>query len=79
MIFILFFIVIRVENERLGLDYYDDTEVYELRAKDEFRDANPAGAGNSKLKPCGWKTTLDHSFKNDKTTMLLNINVYIFH
>lgn len=53
MIFILFFIVIRVENERLGLDYYDDTEVYELRAKDEFRDANPAGAGNSKLKPCG--------------------------
>jgi len=36
----------------LGSDE-DEEEVMRQRAKDDWRDVNPKGAGNSKSKPCG--------------------------
>jgi hypothetical protein len=40
-----------VEEERRS-DGEDEEEVHKARAWDDFRDANPAGSGNSKLRPC---------------------------
>lgn len=36
----------------LGSDE-DEEELTRTRARDDFRDANPYGWGNSKLRPCG--------------------------
>ena len=33
--------------------------VYELRDKDEWNDDNPAGTGNSKLRPTAWVEILN--------------------
>lgn len=32
---------------------YSDEAVQKARAWDDFKDANPRGQGNSKLRPCG--------------------------
>jgi hypothetical protein len=39
-----------VEEQRS--DDEDEEEVARARAWDDFKDANPAGSGNSKLRPC---------------------------
>jgi hypothetical protein len=33
-------------------DNEDEEELKRIRAQDDFRDSNPRGWGNSKLKPC---------------------------
>jgi immunoglobulin-binding protein 1 len=48
---------LKAERGRKGDDSEEDDEyddkVYRQRAMDDWKDDNPRGWGNSKLKPCG--------------------------
>ncbi|KAG1663370.1 hypothetical protein FOA52_007107 [Chlamydomonas sp. UWO 241] len=43
----------QLDSRTHGQEEYDDEENEKARAWDEYKDANPAGHGNSALRPCG--------------------------